>query len=158
MWQFAGMRFMDQIQYFLRFADPINFCGLKTSTNSQIHNFLRTYLAKTRSIPMCVWIRNTDFFSLQICGFVFGGLGHQGNLQICYCGMNTRICGFAMCGLAKNLRAAFVSTNYVTHLLLSYCLILWFIIELKRKKNIRSPEEVRAGSLQYKGLSTQGPK
>jgi hypothetical protein len=34
MWQFADLRFAD-----LWFADPILFCGLKTSANPQMHNF-----------------------------------------------------------------------------------------------------------------------
>jgi hypothetical protein len=99
------LQFADHIQYFcdlgfaeLRFADSVTFCGLKTSTNSQIHNFppymafhslKYIYVANIRSIPMHIWIRNTAFFFaiLRIC---ICGLGHQENLWIWDWGISPR--------------------------------------------------------------------
>ncbi len=44
MQQFRDLRFVDLRFVDLRFADSIIFCGLKTSANPQIHNFLLTNL------------------------------------------------------------------------------------------------------------------
>ncbi len=60
------------------------------------------YFSKISETNQCGSGSETQLFSLQICGFAIWELGYQGNLRVWDLQnepKNSRLCGFAICGL-----------------------------------------------------------
>ncbi len=118
MWQFSNLRFANHIFLGLedlQFADPIIFCGFKTSENLQIHTYHTFHKQYIFSLQICGFailrtetprkfadLRLADY-SLQICGFADWHTSEICGLVIA----EWRICRSAICKLKKKIRAHF---------------------------------------------------
>ncbi len=105
--------------------------GFRDSFQTEVHVILQSkiYLRRKKNIRVRIWIRNCEalLFSLQIGGFAICGLIIS-NSQICDlqtgtsqnfadlgCGMNTRICGFAICGQTNKFACRLLLQRYQTY-------------------------------------------
>ncbi len=119
MWHFADLRLVDHLLLRfmdLRFADPIFFCGFKTSTNPQTHinfrftniNLKCSHSNYRRLLTLGTVLRQSY---IEICSLKFSYVGEeiyqrQTNANLDQNTALFKICGFAICGLGHqgNLR------------------------------------------------------